>query len=201
MFTFAEEVSSRTSMLSRLHTALSTAGLAFFFYLTLISRRMKRVVCCLSLSMPTKKAGDFRVGVGSNSRDPSEPNNSIRYYDVHLIQLHEKWGETLLMGNDIALLTLAKPVSRRLKVGRIRLPEDVNDHPLPGHPVMAIGWGITTNFKPVLKPVIPINMQGGLFRVIPLSQCKQPVEKEKLPATKICVDSSKSAVCKVKQYE
>jgi len=140
---------------------------------------------------------DFHVGVGSNNRDPNTTSNAIRYYDVRWIQLHPKWGVAPMMGNDIALLTLAKPVSQKLKVGRIRLPEIANDYPLPGHQVMAVGWGIVANFKPNVTVVGAVLLQGSMFNVISLAQCKKSAEKDNLPATKICVNSSKAAVCKV----
>lgn len=119
----------------------------------------------------------------------------MRYYDVKSIQLHQGWiSKGDKREDDIALLTLTRPIDRRLKVGKVALPRHKLDYPARGENVMAIGWGLTQN----KAKIAPSRLQGAPLRIHPLLDYGLADGSGDMPATKICVDASVRSVCNVR---
>jgi len=140
------------------------------------------------------KTKEFHIGVGSHNRKPSA-GNPLKYYDVKTIQVHQLWAKNDKLEDDLALLTLRRSISVKLKVARINLPRSALDYPARGQAVMAIGWGVTSNN--VYGPS-PQHLQGALVRILPLRECER-IDQTTMPNTKICIDASKRSVCSVRK--
>ncbi|OWA53759.1 putative Chymotrypsinogen B [Hypsibius exemplaris] len=139
---------------------------------------------------------DMIVGVGLHNRNT---NNSDHFFKVKLNHVHKNYGgERLSYVNDIALLTLATPITSRpaIKAGIIKLPRtiDENYHNDSTSPFRIIGWGITKNVLPGIAIEAPLLLQGAVAKVISAKECSNRAA-ETLAGSKICIDSGRTAMC------
>uniref|UniRef100_A0A4W3IE39 Chymotrypsin-like elastase family member 2A n=1 Tax=Callorhinchus milii TaxID=7868 RepID=A0A4W3IE39_CALMI len=82
----------------------------------------------------------YRVALGEH--DLYEDEGTENYVDVNYIYLHPYWNPTdLTLGNDIALLHLADPVSEDSNIEIATLPTPGDTLP-SGHPCYITGWGL-----------------------------------------------------------
>ena len=112
--------------------------------------------------------------------------------------VHKDYVEEDFLVNDIAMITLATPISQRIAAGiratSISLPNSAQDNPPIGSVVTAIGWG-RTQYHSDEAPRI---LQGVQLPVLSVAQCGlRAGEKEQ--ESKICTDSTNAAVCMVKR--
>ncbi|OQV15053.1 putative Chymotrypsinogen B2 [Hypsibius exemplaris] len=139
---------------------------------------------------------DIIVGVGLHNR---KTNDSQHFFKVKSIQLHRLYNSTQgSFENDIALLTLAAPITSQptIKAGIIALPRNINEdyHKPSAAAFRLVGWGATKNPRPGQEIVLPLLLQGALVRVLSAAQCSTRA-KERMKASKICIDSGRTAVC------
>ncbi|OQV15034.1 putative Chymotrypsinogen B [Hypsibius exemplaris] len=139
---------------------------------------------------------DMIVGVGLHNRNT---NNSDHFFKVKLNHVHKNYGgELRSYDNDIALLTLATPITSRpaIKAGIIKLPRTINEnyHNDSTAPFRMVGWGVTRNDIPGYINETPLLLQGALAKVISAKECSSRIG-EKLAGSKFCIDSGRTAMC------
>lgn len=137
--------------------------------------------------------------MGLHDRNGGTPKNYMR---VRIIQAHPGYVNNITeqtVDNDLALITLAEPVSAALRgkgaARRINLPPDSASNPKQGSRLMAVGWGRTN----VHNQRLPETLQGAYLNVINRTECERRLGRE-MAWKKLCVDNTDASTCQVLNY-
>ena len=122
--------------------------------------------------------------------------------------IHTDYQADNYLTNDIALITLATPITtliqRGVRAGAIRLPLSALDNPEPRSNAIAIGWGLTTNIDDdadgTSDSTPPRLLRGAVFTVLSVLDCARRADERAQPS-KICIDASKKSICSVRRVQ
>ena len=143
-----------------------------------------------------RRTNEFLVGVGLHDRTTKNTTHFVR---VRKVVVHAWYDEENYLANDIALITLATPITtlirRGIRASAIHLPKSALDNPRIGSTVASVGWGWTSNDAQSSSKLL----QGATFPVLSVTECARLAE-EREQSAKICIDASKKALCRVSQW-
>ncbi|OWA50945.1 putative Anionic trypsin-1 [Hypsibius exemplaris] len=137
------------------------------------------------------RASEIVVGVGLHDLRSARRSD---YFMVKSVRPHPHYTPLPNMRNDIAILTLTRPIPLNLRgktARRIDLPSSSDPGPRTGSRLLAIGWGENINRES------PDLLQGARLRVISSSDCADRIMGRIRYSfrDKICVDSTGADIC------
>ena len=133
----------------------------------------------------------MRVGVNLHDRMES---TQAKYFAVRAVSPHPSYNKHVIL-NDIAILTLVRPVPRMIHgrpTRRIELPA-AQETTAPDTPLLTVGWG---DLREGMRD-IPRLLQGTRLRLLSPTACQARIGNM-LPSSQICVDNTQSDTCQVR---
>ena len=144
-----------------------------------------------NLLFRVKPANTMRVGVNLHDRMES---TQAKYFAVRAVSPHPSYNKHVIL-NDIAILTLVRPVPRMIHgrpTRRIELPA-AQETTAPNTPLLTVGWG---DLREGMRD-IPRLLQGTRLRLLSPTACQARIGNM-LPSSQICVDNTQSDTCQVR---
>ncbi|XP_022222712.2 venom serine protease 34 isoform X2 [Drosophila obscura] len=197
-------IASPTNEEAALHEFPSMAGVLtktqgkIFCGAAIIHQRYLLSAAHCFLGPETGSASLLRVVVGEHDLSSIYETFFTRRYDVEALILHEQFSQINgQLSNDIALLRTRLPIAWSRYVGPACLPLQTatggKKLPLPGHQVVAAGWGTTSYGGPQTHRLLKTTLD-----VINGQRCREALTSSGVPLHSFCTYTPGRDTC---QYD